>query len=210
MAEKVARIYCGCDIEKTLNTKTFVKHIIVKNSKGDKAYWKSALAVSGLPHRKARYRDQGAGGSPVLRKIRLDACGELIVASRKNKQMAEVPGTTKRLWLWFTSGGQALNLSAIAKTRLLPSTDPSETLMVLFTSGSTGLPKGTIITHSLFATAINHHRKVFGIGPGERVYDFTSYSFDIAWFNALQSLSHGACLCIPSEQERKTTSKDQY
>ncbi|KAM5435090.1 putative secondary metabolism biosynthetic enzyme [Microsporum canis] len=76
-------------------------------------------------------------------------------------------------------------------------------MVLLFTSGSTGLPKGTIITHSSFTTAINHHGKVFGICSGERVYDFASYSFDIAWFNALKSLSHGACLCIPSEHERK-------
>ncbi|EFE30955.1 uncharacterized protein ARB_02149 [Trichophyton benhamiae CBS 112371] len=129
---------------------------------------------------------------------------KLIVASRESIKVAEGLGGSETMVV-IADEHQALNLgfSASAKPHLLPSTDPSDVLMVLFTSGSTGSPKGTIITHSSFATAISHHGKVFGIGPGERVYDFASYSFDIAWFNALQSLSHGACLCIPSEHERK-------
>jgi acyl-CoA synthetase (AMP-forming)/AMP-acid ligase II len=35
------------------------------------------------------------------------------------------------------------------------------------------------------------------------VYDFASYTFDISWSNMLQALGSGACLCIPSEADRK-------
>jgi amino acid adenylation domain-containing protein len=85
----------------------------------------------------------------------------------------------------------------------LPKVDPESPLFVLFTSGSTGTPKGVVINHNNFASAIFYHGKIFDIGPGQRIFDFASYSFDISWFNALQSFSHGGCLCVPSEDERQ-------
>lgn len=85
----------------------------------------------------------------------------------------------------------------------LPPSIAALPLYVAFTSGSTGVPKGIVLTHSALATAIKYHAPLFGIKPGERVYDFASYNFDVAWFNALQSLACGACLCVPSELERK-------
>ncbi|KAJ5520326.1 nonribosomal peptide synthase [Penicillium fimorum] len=80
---------------------------------------------------------------------------------------------------------------------------PSDKLYVAFTSGSTGMPKGAVITHSNFSSAIQHVRaSSVSIDHTARVYDFVSYAFDISWFNVLQSLTNGACLCIPSEADR--------
>ncbi|GKT97525.1 nonribosomal peptide synthase [Colletotrichum tofieldiae] len=36
-----------------------------------------------------------------------------------------------------------------------------------------------------------------------RVLDFASYSFDVAWFGFLHTLSVGACVCIPSDSARR-------
>ncbi|GFF41831.1 nonribosomal peptide synthetase 12 [Aspergillus udagawae] len=90
-----------------------------------------------------------------------------------------------------------------AAGELLP-VNPSDKLYVAFTSGSTGMPKGAVITHSNFSSAIQHVRasSVSRIEHTARVYDFVSYAFDISWFNVLQSLTNGACLCIPSEADR--------
>lgn len=89
------------------------------------------------------------------------------------------------------------------ETTTLPMVDPASPLFVLFTSGSTGTPKGVVINHNNFASGIFHQGDIFEINPGERVFDFASYSFDISWFNALQSFARGACLCVPSESERQ-------
>ncbi|KAI1822017.1 acetyl-CoA synthetase-like protein [Xylaria intraflava] len=80
---------------------------------------------------------------------------------------------------------------------------PSNLLYVSFTSGSTGQPKGAMITHTCFASSIKHQQAALGFKAGRRVYDFASYAFDAAWSNLLHSLTSGSCLCIPSEEERQ-------
>ncbi|KAI3317099.1 hypothetical protein HD806DRAFT_397068 [Xylariaceae sp. AK1471] len=81
--------------------------------------------------------------------------------------------------------------------------DPAWPMYVCFTSGSTGKPKGIVITHSAFCSARQHQSDAFGFHPDARVFDFAAYSFDVAVYNAMMTLSVGACLCIPSEEQRK-------
>lgn len=45
---------------------------------------------------------------------------------------------------------------------------PSDTAAILFTSGSTGVPKGVIYEHGHFAAQVELLRQVYGIEPGER------------------------------------------
>ncbi|KAF3492390.1 Nonribosomal Peptide Synthase (NRPS) [Arthroderma uncinatum] len=85
---------------------------------------------------------------------------------------------------------------------MMPKITPSSALYVVFTSGSTGTPKGAIITHANFCSAIRYHQPELGFEASSRVFDYTSYAFDVAWSNVLHALTVGACLCVPSEDER--------
>ncbi|KAI9725101.1 MAG: NRPS [Chrysothrix sp. TS-e1954] len=85
---------------------------------------------------------------------------------------------------------------------VLPEVDPASTLYIVFTSGTTGVPKGVTITHSNFSSAIYHQRVSLGRTTSSRVSDFASYAFDASWNNVLHTLANGGCLCVPSEDAR--------
>lgn len=88
-------------------------------------------------------------------------------------------------------------LNALETPRPLPVVPPSANLYITFTSGSTGNPKGALISQANFASAVLHQRDMWQLGPGSRLFDVGSYAFDIAWGNVLHTLSSGGCLCIP-------------
>jgi amino acid adenylation domain-containing protein len=80
---------------------------------------------------------------------------------------------------------------------------PSDILYVIFTSGTTGVPKGAMVTHGNFCSAIVHQRDLLGFESTAHVLDFSSHAFDVSWSNLLNTLTVGACLCIPSAEERQ-------
>ncbi|CAG7927732.1 unnamed protein product [Penicillium olsonii] len=85
----------------------------------------------------------------------------------------------------------------------LPIVQPADRLYICFTSGSTGVPKGSVMTHQNLASAVHHQQDAFGLTESARVLDFSSYAFDACWLNFLHTLAIGACLCVPSDEERK-------
>ncbi|VUC30158.1 unnamed protein product [Clonostachys rosea] len=86
----------------------------------------------------------------------------------------------------------------------LPFVDPSDYLYAVFTSGTTGTPKGCLIQHRNFSSAVTLQREFLGFSNRARVYDFSSYSFDAVHWTILHTLAAGATLCVPSDVERKS------
>lgn len=82
------------------------------------------------------------------------------------------------------------------------SPNPSNAAYLIFTSGTTGLPKGTIISHQAFATGATEHAPAILMRKGARVLQFSNLSFDASVMEILTSLITGACICIPSDDER--------
>ncbi|KAI4620847.1 NRPS [Alternaria metachromatica] len=87
------------------------------------------------------------------------------------------------------------------KTTLAP-VSPDQPLYIQFTSGSTGLPKGCIITHSQYTSGAIPRADAVGYRSHSRVLDFASYAFDVCIDSMLCTLAHGATLCTPSDERR--------
>jgi len=82
------------------------------------------------------------------------------------------------------------------------SVQPHNPCFVIFTSGSTGRPKGVVLEHSAMVTSAEAHGSKLGFGPGSRVLQFASYTFDNSLEEMFTSLQRGACVCVPSEDQR--------
>ncbi|MFK4071671.1 non-ribosomal peptide synthase/polyketide synthase [Streptomyces sp. NPDC029674] len=73
---------------------------------------------------------------------------------------------------------------------------------VIYTSGSTGRPKGVVVTHTGVAGLLET-RKVWDLGPGDRVLQFASFSFDAAFWELSMALLSGATLVLaPADRLR--------
>ncbi len=73
---------------------------------------------------------------------------------------------------------------------------PESLAYVVYTSGSTGLPKGVGVAHAMAARHLRDAVAAFGLGPRDRTLQTASWSFDASLDQLLWPLTAGASLAI--------------
>ncbi|MDX3576769.1 amino acid adenylation domain-containing protein [Streptomyces sp. FL07-04A] len=77
-----------------------------------------------------------------------------------------------------------------------PRIAPDDGCYVLFTSGTTGRPNGVKVTHRNVANLLCTEPGGLGIRPGDRVAQLLNIAFDMAAWEILGCLAHGATLVV--------------
>ncbi|MFF2412026.1 amino acid adenylation domain-containing protein [Streptomyces sp. NPDC058092] len=73
----------------------------------------------------------------------------------------------------------------------------SDTAYIVYTSGSSGTPKGVQVRHASLDYLCQNVNERYGIGPDDRVLQFAALSFDTSIEQILNTLLNGATLVLP-------------
>jgi nonribosomal peptide synthetase DhbF len=74
---------------------------------------------------------------------------------------------------------------------------PAHPVYVIYTSGSTGTPKAVVVSHAALANLVAAHIAMHAVGPGSRLLQVASLSFDTAAGEIWRALVAGATLVLP-------------
>ena len=79
---------------------------------------------------------------------------------------------------------------------------PSSLFIMLYTSGSTGVPKGCQLTHGNLVCFCHWYQRYYELAPDRRVAAYASYGFDACMMDMYPALTCGACVHIIPEEIR--------
>jgi amino acid adenylation domain-containing protein len=126
-----------------------------------------------------------------------DARLEVLVTQRSLAERLPASGVTRLL---IGPGGEELTGPHVQA----PVTGVGEgnAAYVIYTSGSTGRPKGVIVEHRSVCNLLAAQQpRVLPLGPGDRLLQLASVSFDMAVQEIFSPLVSGATLCLARREE---------
>ncbi len=137
---------------------------------------------------------------PAERRRHLLKHGEvsLVLTQRKLDRELEWPADVRRF-----SVDEDATWAAVDPGHLEPLQGPADLAYVLYTSGSTGLPKGVMIEHRNVLNRMLDVNDRFGIGPGDRALALTALHHDLSVYDLFGVLAAGGTLVVPSAEGRR-------
>lgn len=101
-------------------------------------------------------------------------------------------GRTGTAWLEPAAGGATTTGVDIM-------VGPEAEAYIMFTSGSTGVPKGVAVSRGNLAAYIGSFLDRFNVTPSDRCSQHFALAFDLSMHDLFITWSAGACLCVPSD-----------
>lgn len=102
--------------------------------------------------------------------------------------------------------GKVLYISEIENSKdvseIVDNVKPENLFTLLYTSGSTGVPKGVKLDHANLVCFIDWYNSYYNLQPGDSVGAYASYGFDANMMDMYPALCKGASVCIVPEDVR--------
>ncbi len=122
-----------------------------------------------------------------------------LVLSNAGWQDGELPETRS---LELACGGSGHGMTAAGWQAplawpALPGASPDDLAYVLYTSGTTGVPKGVMISQRSVVNVVNDCNVRFGVGPDDRFIGVSAFNFDLSVYDVFGALSAGAAVVLP-------------
>ena len=85
--------------------------------------------------------------------------------------------------------------------------DPDQVAYVLFTSGSTGEPKGVEVSHRAAMNTIGDLVERFALGPSDATLAVSALDFDLSVFDLFAPWSSGGAVVMPDQDDRRDAAR---
>ncbi len=69
-------------------------------------------------------------------------------------------------------------------------------IYIVYTSGSTGAPKGVLVTHRGVSNGVRANTTLLEIGPASRILQYAAFSFDVSALEIFLALTRGAAVVL--------------
>lgn len=135
--------------------------------------------------------------SPENIKILIEKADPDILFLNKDKadQLGNLDGRTLG-FVSFVSGQLELSFEKATRTKRSEKIGQDVPLYILFTSGSTGIPKGIAIGKNQLNAFLQGIEQVVQMKPSDVLVNHTRLIFDLSVFDIYLTLSKGACLAL--------------
>jgi nonribosomal peptide synthetase DhbF len=161
------------------------------------------VAILAVAKTGAAYVPLDCGHPAARNQLILGEARPVLVVGR-SRTVEDLPGATGRTLLLdaLPRGGEISGTDVEDTERVRPA-HPDSSVYVLYTSGSTGVPKGVVVTAANVDNVLREFTARLRLSPLDRFLALTTVGFDISGLELFVPLLCGACVVLATEEDQR-------